>query len=133
MQGSVTGEAIAQVNGLGLQAVVALVEHLLGMREAMTIRIAVPHDALQAFCQKWHVTELAFFGSVLRDDFGPRSDIDVLVSFAPGQAPGFDFVTMHDELALILGRPVDIVERRGVEHSLMARAILDTAEVYYAA
>src|SRR5947209_7054429 len=97
------------------------------------MQIDVPQDALRAFCQKWHLTELSFFGSVLRHDFGPHSDVDVLVSFEPGKAPGFDFVVMHDELAALLGRPVDILERRGVERSLLAREILSTVETYYAA
>ena len=95
--------------------------------------VQISDDSLAALCRKWQVRELSLFGSVLRDDFGPHSDVDVLVSFEPGRAPGFAFVTMHDELAALLGRPVDILERRGVERSLLAREILTTAETYYAA
>ena len=102
----------------------------------MAARIDVPHDALAAFCQRWHITELALSGSVLREDFGPDSDIDMLVEFAPGMAPGWDFVTMREELAQLLGREVDILERTGVEytaHPHRRDEILGAAEVIYAA
>lgn len=102
----------------------------------MAIHIDVPRDEIVAFCRRWNVAELAFFGSVLRDDFRPDSDVDVLVTFAPGRTPGFGFVTMHDELELILGRKVDILTRNSVENSrnwLRQKEILGTAEAYYAA
>ncbi|MHB9038400.1 MAG: nucleotidyltransferase family protein [Armatimonadota bacterium] len=89
------------------------------------------------FCKRWGIAELALFGSVLRDDFGPNSDVDVLVTFSPGARPTlFDMVHMQDELAGILGREVDLVSRRGVESSanyLRRKAILESAEVVYAA
>jgi len=102
----------------------------------MTLHIDVPHDAIEAFCKRWHVTELAFFGSVLRNDFRPDSDIDVLVTFAPGATPGFAFVTMQDELEALLGRKVDLLTRNAVEIShnwLRRNEILATARTYYAA
>lgn len=81
--------------------------------------------------------ELALFGSVLREDFSPRSDVDVLVTFAEGSHHGlFDLVDMQEELETILGRKVDLVSRRGVETSrnpYRRRAILDSAPVVYAA
>ncbi len=103
----------------------------------MKLHISIDMHAIGAFCRKWHITEFAFFGSVLRDDFGPESDIDVLVTFSP-DAPWslLDHVTMQDELMELFGRPVDLVSRRGIERSkyyLRRRAILDSAEVVYAA
>lgn len=99
--------------------------------------IDIPHDAIVDFCQRWNVTEFAFFGSVLRDDFSPDSDIDVLISFSPGAAPGlFDVVTMRDELEGVFRRKVDLLTRPGVENShnwIRRKEILGTAETYYAA
>ena len=63
---------------------------------------------MTAFCKRNHVRRLAFFGSVLRDDFGPESDVDVLVEFEPGHVPGFAFFDLQEELAAILGRRVDL-------------------------
>ena len=60
------------------------------------------------FCRRHHVRRFALFGSILRDDFGPESDIDVLVEFEPGKTPGFAFFGMQDELSERLGRPVDL-------------------------
>jgi predicted nucleotidyltransferase len=70
-------------------------------------RITIPEAAIADFCQRHHIRKLALFGSVLRDDFSPDSDVDVLVEFEPGQTPGFVFFNMQDELAEILGRKVD--------------------------
>jgi predicted nucleotidyltransferase len=63
---------------------------------------------LKSFCQKHHIRQLSFFGSVVRDDFGPQSDIDVLVEFETGFAPGFDFFLMEAELSQLLGHKVDL-------------------------
>ena len=74
-----------------------------------TLPIAVPYDRIAEFCQRYHVHKLSFFGSVLRDDFRPESDIDVLVEFEPGKTPGFAIVTMQQELSeLFAGRTVDL-------------------------
>jgi len=72
------------------------------------IKIRVPRKKLEDFCRRNHIRKLAFFGSVLRDDFGPDSDIDVLVEFEPGKTPGFAFFGMQEELSTILGRKVDL-------------------------
>jgi predicted nucleotidyltransferase len=90
---------------------------------------------LADFCQKWKITELALFGSALRSDFGPESDIDVLVTFEEG-APWtlFDFVKMQEEFSSATGRDVDIVERAAVEASrnpFRRRSILANAKVLY--
>lgn len=97
------------------------------------VQINIPYEQLEAFCKKWKITELAFFGSVLREDFRPDSDIDVLVTFIP--SPGwslFDRVDMQEELEAIFGRKVDLVNRRGIEKSrnyLRRKAILESAQV----
>ncbi len=88
---------------------------------AMTPRLPIPEAAIADFCRKWQVTEFALFGSVLRDDFGPDSDVDVLVSFAPDVRYSlFDLVHMQDELRDLFGRDVDLVTRRAVERSMNA-------------
>lgn len=87
----------------------------------MTPRLTIPERAIADFCRKWQVTEFALFGSVLRDDFGPDSDVDVLVAFAPEARHSlFDLVHMEDELRGIFGRDVDLVTRRAVERGTNA-------------
>ncbi len=99
--------------------------------------IDVPHDKIIQFCEKWQITEFALFGSVLRDDFSPDSDIDVLVKFSEDATVSlFDHVDMQDELKGILGRGIDLVSKRAIEQSrnqIRRRAILGSAEVIYAA
>ena len=103
----------------------------------MTARIAIPSDELAAFCERWQVTDLALFGSVLRDDFGPDSDIDIMVGFASEARHSlFDLVDMEQELKAIFGRKVDMVERADVERSenyIRRKAVLQSAETIYAA
>ena len=92
-------------------------------------------EKIAAFCRHWDIAELALFGSVLRDEFRPDSDIDVLVRFlSDADHSLFDMVRMQEELKQIFGREVDLVSRRGIEASrnyLRKRAILDSAEVVY--
>ena len=99
--------------------------------------IDVPTGRIADFCRKWKVAELALFGSVLREDFGPESDVDVLVSFASDAQWGlFDEARMEEELAELLGYPVDLVSRRAVERSenwIRRRAILESLEPLYVA
>ncbi len=71
-------------------------------------RFRIDDATLAAFCRKHHIRRLALFGSVLRDDFTPESDIDVLVEFEPGRTPGLAFFGMQDELSEIVGRRVDL-------------------------
>jgi hypothetical protein len=102
------------------------------------MRLNLPHDKIAAFCRKWNVSEFALFGSVLRDDFRPDSDVDVLVSFPSYDATPslFDHVDMQEELVEIFGRRVDLLTRMAVEDSrnpIRKRAILDSARVVYAA
>jgi predicted nucleotidyltransferase len=100
-------------------------------------KLEIPADKIADFCRRWQVTELALFGSVLRDDFAPDSDMDVLISFAQ-DAPWnlFDLVKMEDELSPLLERQVDLVERRAIERSenyIRRRHILNSAETIYVA
>ena len=101
------------------------------------MRIVIDRDAIAAFCRRWGVVKFELFGSVLRDDFRPDSDVDVLLSFAPEAHPTlFDLVEMQDELKTIFGREVDLLTRRGVEQSLnrtRRQAILSSAEPLYVA
>lgn len=100
-------------------------------------KIDIPEDQIADFCRRWKIAELALFGSALRDDFRPDSDVDVLVTFAPDAKWSLlDHVDMEDELAQILGRPVDLVSRRGIERSRnprRRRAILESAQVVHVA
>ena len=94
-------------------------------------------DVLRHFCEKWGVAELAVFGSVLRDDFRPDSDIDFLVTWAPGRRPHlFDMFRMQDELAELLGREVDFAQRQVVEadqNEFRRASILNSARTLIAA
>ena len=74
----------------------------------MAMNLVLPEDEIAAFCRRHHITWLALFGSILRDDYGPESDIDVLVEFETGHVPGLAFFAMQDELSVILGRQVDL-------------------------
>ncbi|HLJ56921.1 MAG TPA: nucleotidyltransferase domain-containing protein [Chthonomonadaceae bacterium] len=94
--------------------------------------IELDTEAIRAFCCKWKIRELCVFGSILRDDFRPDSDVDFLVDYAEdAEWDLFDHFDMQDELARIVGRDVDIVDRGVIETSrnrLRKREILSTAE-----
>ncbi|MBI2176948.1 MAG: nucleotidyltransferase family protein [Candidatus Tectomicrobia bacterium] len=96
------------------------------------VQIEIPQEKIAAFCRKWKVSEFCLFGSVLREDFRPESDVDVPVSFEPEAGWSLlDIVTMRDELAEIFGRKVDLVERQAVERSsnpFRRRHILNNVE-----
>ena len=103
----------------------------------MNPNVSVSQDRLAEFCRTNGITRLAIFGSALREDFGPESDIDVLVSFEDGARHTlFDMNRMEAELKTIFGRKVDLVSWRGVEQSrnyIRRKAILQSAETIYAA
>ncbi|MDE2796860.1 MAG: nucleotidyltransferase family protein [Gemmatimonadota bacterium] len=103
----------------------------------LAARIGVPMSAIKAFCDRWEVGELALFGSVLRDDFRANSDVDVLVRFKSKRTPGlFGIARMERELADLMARRVDLVNRAAIEGSrnyIRRKAILDSARVLYAA
>ncbi len=96
--------------------------------------IPIPLDQIKAFCEKWKICEFSLFGSILRDDFGPESDVDVLVSFQP-QAPWslWDLTEMQDQLAQILGRSVDLIEKEGLRNPFRRHAIMSNYQVIHAA
>lgn len=102
----------------------------------MNANLNIPQNRVAEFCRTHGIASLAIFGSALRDDFGPGSDIDVLVEFEPGRTPGLDFVSMADELSGLFGRRVDVLTRSAVERSrnyIRRKAILGSAKVIYAA
>jgi uncharacterized protein len=105
--------------------------------ETLKPRIEIDREKLETFCKKWKITELALFGSVLRDDFGPDSDVDVLVTFAPDSHwTIFDFIHCEDEIKRLVGRDVDLVERSAVSRSknyIRRKAILTSTRTIYAA
>jgi hypothetical protein len=95
-------------------------------------RIEIPNEKIRDFCERHHVCRFALFGSVLRSDFGPESDIDVLVEFDPHHVPGLDFFAMEDELTKIFGRKVDLQTPRFLSRYIRDQAIAE-AEVHYVA
>jgi len=97
-------------------------------------QIEVPVDKIREFCRKWKINEFSLFGSVLREDFRPNSDIDVLVSFDVTVSWSlYDVVDMKDELKTIFMRDVDIVEKGAVRNPFRRRSIMTNREVLYAA
>jgi uncharacterized protein len=98
-------------------------------------KLDVPDSIIADFCRKWKITQIELFGSALREDFRPESDVDLLVTFEDGaRITLFDLVHMQDEMAGIVGRPVDLVDRAGIEQSrnpFRRHRILSTAQVVY--
>ena len=103
----------------------------------MPAGITIDRESIADFCRRWKITELALFGSVLRDDFRADSDVDILVTFSGDADWGlFDHALMEEELSSLLRRKVDLVSRRAVERSrnrIRKNAILAGAEQIYAA
>jgi len=93
--------------------------------------IDVPREEIADFCRRHHIRRLSLFGSILRDDFGPDSDIDVLVEFDPGHVPGLAFFAMERELSEILGRKVDLNTPQFLSPYFRDKALAE-AEVQYA-
>ena len=97
-----------------------------------SVNILPPSSLVAEFCRRHHIRRLSVFGSVLRDDFRPDSDVDVLVEFQPGHTPGWEVVDLEDELSgLFGGRPVDLVNPKYLNPRLRDR-ILKSAVVQYA-
>lgn len=103
----------------------------------LALPIDMPMDDMAAFCERWQIVEFALFGSVLRDDFGPESDVDVLVRFAPEHRVNLlDYPVMEDELSELLERSVQVVNRSSIERSenwIRRENILGSARMVYAA
>lgn len=96
----------------------------------MVVQISIDRGAVAALCRRHHITRLSLFGSVTRDDFGPESDVDVLVEFEPGMTPGFGFFDIQDELAQLLDRPVDLVTREFLSPYIRDRVMGEAISLY---
>jgi predicted nucleotidyltransferase len=96
-------------------------------------RIEIPQDAIAELCRKHHITWLALFGSVLRDDFTDESDIDVLAEFEPGYSVGYAFFDMERELSEILGRKVDLNTPGFLSPYFRAEVVEEAEDQYVAA
>lgn len=96
--------------------------------------IEIPYDKIATLCQQWRILKLSLFGSVLRDDFTPTSDIDILIEFEPGCTPGFlKLHQIEEELSALLGqRNIDLVTPKSLNHRIRDK-ILNSAEVCYVA
>ena len=105
------------------------------MIDRLPLPVDLPSEALVDFCRRWRIIKLEVFGSILRDDFGPDSDIDFLVTFDPAARLSlFDLVDAQDELATLIGRPVDLVERGPIEQSrnwMRRQLILGSTKTIY--
>ena len=103
---------------------------------AIALPIELPMEKVTEFCHKWQVTEFTLFGSVLRDDFRPDSDIDIMVEFDPAACPTFSTLDrMEAELKIIFNRDIDLITRQGIASSrnyLRRHEILSSAQVIYA-
>jgi predicted nucleotidyltransferase len=97
-------------------------------------RFTIPRKKIADFCKHWQVSEFSVFGSAIRKDFRPESDVDVMVVFEPDAQVGlFEMARMQIELETLFGRPVDLVEKASLRNPYRRREILRTARVVYAA
>jgi len=92
--------------------------------------IKIPHGTIADFCRRHHIRRLSVFGSILRADFGPNSDIDVLVEFEPGQTPGLEVFGMQEELGRLLNRDVDMHTEASLSKYFREK-VLSEAQVQY--
>ena len=96
-------------------------------------QVEIPKEKVADFCRRYHIRKLSVFGSVLRQDFGPNSDVDVLVEFESGHVPGLALIRMQDELSVLLGgREVDLVTPKFLNPRIRDRILVEAA-VQYAA
>ena len=106
------------------------------VRTLANLQIELPEQAIVEFCERWQIDEFYVFGSVLREDFRPDSDLDVMVQFKPGAPWGFEFAQIKQELEALVNRPVDLLTKKSIEQShnwIRRQQILETAKIYYAA
>jgi len=96
----------------------------------MALRVEAPPGALERICERYHVRRLALFGSVLREDFGPESDLDVLVEFESGHTPGFGFVRLQRELSGLLGYEVDLHTYRSLSRYFRDEVLKQSQPLY---
>jgi predicted nucleotidyltransferase len=105
-----------------------------GMMLVMSLPLSIDRAAVSVFCQRHHIARLALFGSVLRDDFGPDSDIDVLVEFQPGHVPGLKFMSIEREFSgLVQGRRVDMVTPKFLNARIREQIVSGAEPLYVAA
>ena len=95
--------------------------------------VNIDRSLIADFCRRHHIRKLSLFGSVVRDDFGPESDVDVLVEFEPGKTPGFAFFRMQEELSEILGRRVDLRTSNELSKYFRDEVLAEAEELYVAA
>ena len=99
----------------------------------MAVRIVFDENRLAEICREHHILKLSFFGSVLGEEFGDDSDIDILVEFEPGHVPGYGIIGIQDELSQLFGgRSVDLLTVKSINHRIRER-VIRSAEVQYAA
>ena len=96
----------------------------------MDIDALLSSQQIKNFCQKHHIRQLSFFGSVVREDFGPQSDIDVLVEFEAGHIPGFNFFLIEAELSRLLGRKVDLQTLNFLGPEIRDAVLLEAVPAY---
>ncbi len=96
----------------------------------MSPKIAIDRQRVADFCRRHHIRRLALFGSVLRDDFGPSSDVDILVEFDPGHVPGFALVNLEDELSALVGRKVDLHTPGSLSKYFRDRVVREAQDQY---
>lgn len=102
--------------------------------DVMSPQLIIDRGAISAFCQRHHIARLALFGSALGDDFGPDSDVDVLVEFKPGHVPGLEFLSMERELSeLLRGRRVDLVTPKFLNARIRDQVLREAEPLYVAA
>jgi predicted nucleotidyltransferase len=95
------------------------------------VKVYVPQQQLVELCKQYHIRKLALFGSVLRDDFNPSSDVDILVEFEEGHVPGLGFIDVQDDLSKLLGgREVDLVTPKFLNHRIKDRVLREARVVY---
>jgi uncharacterized protein len=105
----------------------------LDLQQVLRDRLHVSLADIEAYCQRWQITEFALFGSVLRDDFRPDSDVDVLIIFAPNHGWNlFDVMEMQRELEALFGREVDFIQKKELKNPYRRVNILKTHRVVYA-
>lgn len=98
-----------------------------------TTRLHLDRKKIGDFCRRHRIRRLALFGSVLRDDFRPDSDVDVLVEFEAGARVGWDFIAIQDELAGLFGRPVDLLTTGSIRPAYRNEVLSTADDVYVAA
>jgi predicted nucleotidyltransferase len=96
-------------------------------------RLQVSHESLSVFCRRWKIARLSVFGSALRDDFTPSSDVDLLIALAPDSEWSlWDWIELRDEAAVLFGREIDLIEESGLKNPFRRHEILKTRQVLYA-